>query len=227
MNFMAWFCAVFTLFGILSGLIFIIFAKQLERAWADKYPSYTEKVIRVSGVVCLCLGLIMGVYTLITNDMDWSVNMFSGKSLFIILGGLSLIATLVCFIIGVGSNKTSNRARTVFNIVTVISLVLCVVFFTLGFTSSDESSTKDSYGNTETGVYVAVKDAVSDRLKSPSTAEFCPLSEATFSCSDNTWTVTGWVDAQNSFGATRRNDFTVVITFDGNNTYTIDSCSVN
>ena len=50
--------------------------------------------------------------------------------------------------------------------------------------------------------------------------------EYTITCSDDTWTIKGYVDAQNSFGATLRNNFTVKITFTSSTKYTIDLCSI-
>lgn len=62
---------------------------------------------------------------------------------------------------------------------------------------------------------VMAEKFVSDRLKSPSTAEFAPCREPDTVAThiDDTWTVRSWVDAQNTFGAMLRADTTVVITY--------------
>lgn len=52
-------------------------------------------------------------------------------------------------------------------------------------------------------------DFVRDRLKAPATAQF---SETEIESSGNQWTVSGSVDAQNSFGALIRNNYTCVTT---------------
>ena len=39
--------------------------------------------------------------------------------------------------------------------------------------------------------------------------------------------VTGWVDAQNGFGATLRNSYTVKIEFASSDTYTVKECTVS
>ena len=70
------------------------------------------------------------------------------------------------------------------------------------------------------------ESVVGDRLKSPSTAKFCSVSDYTVTLDGNTWTIKGYVDAQNSFGATLRNNFTVVITFASETKYTIDECNI-
>lgn len=90
----------------------------------------------------------------------------------------------------------------------------------------DIARNKDSYGHDKFDAMVIAEKVVKDNLKSPSTAEFCKSSEYTVSCVGNTWTVKGYVDAQNSFGATLRNNFTVKFTFSSSNEYTVDSCSI-
>ena len=62
----------------------------------------------------------------------------------------------------------------------------------------------------------ACEDAVRDALKAPSTAEFADSSS---SRSGSTWTVTGAVDAENSFGAMLRNTFECSVTFQGDSAY--------
>ena len=90
----------------------------------------------------------------------------------------------------------------------------------------DKKAGEDDFGHDEYDAWTAAKDIVKDKLKSPSTAEFCKASETTITRNGNTWTIQGYVDAQNSFGATLRNEFTVVITFTNATKYTIDSCVI-
>lgn len=66
------------------------------------------------------------------------------------------------------------------------------------------SNNKDSYGHTKGDAFAIAEKAVKGKLKSPSTAKFCSVTEATIGCSGNTWVVRGWVNAQNGFGATVR-----------------------
>lgn len=88
------------------------------------------------------------------------------------------------------------------------------------------SSKKDDYGHDMYDALAIAEKAVKEKLKSPATAVFCKSSEYTVSCVGNTWTISGYVDAQNSFGATLRNTFNVKITFSGSNKYTVDSCRI-
>ena len=88
------------------------------------------------------------------------------------------------------------------------------------------SSSKDSYGHTKGDAFAIAEKAVKGKLKSPSTAKFCSVTEATIGCSGNTWVVRGWVDAQNGFGATIRTQFVVTFTFASKDMYSLDSCIV-
>lgn len=59
--------------------------------------------------------------------------------------------------------------------------------------------------------WVCAKDIVSSELKSPSTAKYCTYPEATVTKKGDIYTVKGYVDAQNSYGATIRQNFTVTL----------------
>lgn len=90
--------------------------------------------------------------------------------------------------------------------------------------SSKSSSDTDSYSHDKYDAQVLAEKEVKNRLKSPSSADFCW--SPTVSRSGNTWTVSGYVDAQNSFGATVRSNYTVKITFTSKDYYRVDSCSI-
>lgn len=71
-------------------------------------------------------------------------------------------------------------------------------------------------------------EKVKANLKSPSTAEFpfsAVNSDVNITKSGNKYTVKSWVDAQNSFGATIRSNFTVTIEKNGNN-YVVTNCTI-
>lgn len=65
---------------------------------------------------------------------------------------------------------------------------------------------------TDSDAFYCAQLIVKNELKSPSTAKFCKFSEATITHNDKEYMVTGYVDAQNSFGATLRNKFIVTFT---------------
>jgi len=67
--------------------------------------------------------------------------------------------------------------------------------------------------DSETDAKICAKKAVEDRLKAPSTADFCSYTEmdATY-LGDDRWKITGYVNAENSFGAMVRQNWTVTLT---------------
>ena len=128
----------------------------------------------------------------------------TGPLIVIGLFGLLLILILTIFTVSSSKNTPQNEHNTTSN-----------------------KTTKDSYGHDRFDAIVVAEKIVKDNLKSPSTAKFCGNSDYTVTCSGNTWTVKGYVDAQNSFGATLRNNFTVKFTFISSDRYTIDSCNIS
>lgn len=72
--------------------------------------------------------------------------------------------------------------------------------------------------HTDIEAWICAKDIVENNLKSPSSAKFCSFAEASIRHIGNgEYMVVGWVDAQNSFGATIRESFVVtyIATADG------------
>ena len=66
---------------------------------------------------------------------------------------------------------------------------------------------------------------VEDQLKVPSTADFCLYSEMdATNLEGNRWEITGYVDAENSFGAKLRQNWTVTLTLtsSGCTDYSVD-----
>ena len=106
-------------------------------------------------------------------------------------------------------NNLSPREKKIYTIITIAIIVLVSVFL---FKACSGSTKEDDY-NTESRAKVCAEMAVEDRLKSPSTAKFCPSYEMTATnLGGDRWKVTGYVDAQNSFGAEIRESWTVVFT---------------
>lgn len=67
----------------------------------------------------------------------------------------------------------------------------------------------------EAAVIATAKHYVRNQLKSPSSAKFCPQNEISIYEASDGIIVSGYVDADNSFGAKIRNYFTVTLTSDG------------
>lgn len=77
--------------------------------------------------------------------------------------------------------------------------------------------------------WALAEDVVKSKLKSPSSAKF-PFSYAdedvSITKSGNTYTVKAWVEAENSFGAKPRSNFTVTMTKNGSK-FTEESCVID
>jgi hypothetical protein len=93
-------------------------------------------------------------------------------------------------------------------ITSLLIIAICVLPFWLmlkGGGSSSESRERDAW--------VCAEEVVRENLKSPSSAEFCTYPEASITDKgNNEYIIIGWVDADNSFGASIRTDFTVKLT---------------
>lgn len=87
-------------------------------------------------------------------------------------------------------------------------------------------NSKDYHGHDKYDAMEIARSVVKEHLKSPSSAKFCSITDATFSCDGNSWTVSGWVDAQNSFGASLRKSFTVKFTWADDAKYSVDYCQI-
>lgn len=87
------------------------------------------------------------------------------------------------------------------------------LFIAVRFSMNGQSWKSDETIRQEKAV-AACKQSVLTRLKTPSVAKFSPPSETRIS-GTGPYTVTGYVDSQNSFGATLRLDFTCEMSPDG------------
>lgn len=92
-------------------------------------------------------------------------------------------------------------------------IVSTAVLLTMAGCSSGGSGDSGGGGMDQTArdfmAYDACKSAVSDQLKAPSTADFQSELDVDYrTTGGNNITVLGWVDAQNSFGAKLRSNFT-------------------
>lgn len=110
-----------------------------------------------------------------------------------------------------GATKKQEKSGGCLKFAFITIAIIVGMFVLLGTCAS--SSGKDDY-NTASWAKTYAQLMVKDNLKSPSTAKFC--NTATEMVAKNLggskWRVTGWVDSQNSFGATVRSDFVVTLT---------------
>lgn len=139
--------------------------------------------------------------------------------LFVILMAVGAVAMFVGLVfIGLGAKQ--------FGVLLLIGgLVLLVGFGLLGRFIGLISSGSD-YDPSESNVWSLAIRGVLDKLKAPSTAEFCDREDATIRKSGSVWTVEGYVDAQNDFGATIRNKFTVIVVENSEDNFSVSSVSI-
>lgn len=80
-------------------------------------------------------------------------------------------------------------------------------------TGSGTSTEKNINRHDDSMAFSCAKEIVKGDLKAPSTAKFCRQSEAKiYHLGNGTYCVIGWVDAENSFGATLRTEY--IVTYD-------------
>lgn len=83
----------------------------------------------------------------------------------------------------------------------------------LGTSTSDNAEETNYARHTDSEAWGCAKDIARNSLKSPSTAKFCSFPDAKVTHLGNgKYKVTGWVDAENGFGAKIRQNFTVTYT---------------
>lgn len=82
-----------------------------------------------------------------------------------------------------------------------------------------------SSGPDEMGAKIACKQFVEDHLRAPSTADFQGYGSMTAAGGPTTWTVGGYVDAENGFGAQIRSDFTCKVSSADGDSWTLEDIS--
>lgn len=112
-------------------------------------------------------------------------------------------------------SKMSPKEKRTSTLIGIIILAVAVIFL-LKMCNGPSSSAGAGYSgndyNTSTNAKVCARKAVEDSLKAPSTASFCSYTEMNATnLGGDKWMVTGYVDAQNSFGAMVRQYWSVTL----------------
>jgi hypothetical protein len=112
-----------------------------------------------------------------------------------------------CVFCGYRGSAQANQAGLIgcLGAVAVIALIVVVML------SGSDSSERDH----STMAVIQCQHFVRDRLRAPSTADFPFLDHSTRSAGSDRYVVTSYVDAQNGFGATIRNNWRCEIQFSG------------
>jgi hypothetical protein len=117
------------------------------------------------------------------------------------------------------TSKSSMIAGIVILLGIAALLVSCV-----GYVVSNSGGGGDSADDRNDGMAkVMCENFVEEQLKAPSSADFSGVFDTTVTGSGNDYTVVGYVDAQNSFGAVLRSNYTCEIRDSGDDKWTLVS----
>ena len=197
------FCLIIGSICVVLGGLLIPFHKKVK---AEKFHAYAFLVL---GVLVLIAPFVLGLGSF--SDL--------GIPLEVLLSALFFLLLLVAIPVMIYLFKDGNKkGGIIFAIVTAVLVV--------GLIAAIALSPKPDTGMTDAIVFA--ENAVEERLKSPSTAEFSPPDETNVEkVDDDTYIVTGWVDAQNSFGATIRNYYEVKLIINSENNATLVYCDID
>lgn len=129
------------------------------------------------------------------------------------------------------NKQNSNGCSPGCIVAVIIVFVIIIIASQIGnnssstYSSSSGGSTSSSSSDRSIDAWVCAEKAVQDTLKSPSTAEFCSYPDADITyLGASKYKIVGYVDAENSFGATLRKNFTVTLTLtdEGFKDYSVD-----
>lgn len=87
------------------------------------------------------------------------------------------------------------------------------------YSSSSSSGSSTTY--TDTQLWVIAKKVVEGKLKSPKSAKFPSINQASITRRSDSIVVQSYVDAENSYGAKIRSNFTVILSGDGKSTLSV------
>lgn len=107
-------------------------------------------------------------------------------------------------------NFIKENKEIIKRVLYVIAFLLAVSYFPEACRSCVRSSSSYS-SDSEIDAYTTAKNIISKNLKAPSTAKFLSYDRQSITISGNIYTVNGYVDAQNSFGAMLRSYYTVTL----------------
>lgn len=113
-------------------------------------------------------------------------------------------------------SEKSPKPFKVKDLMVWVGLTLIVMFWVKMCEKIGEVSPEDKHRRATISVQMHCEDWVKQRLKSPGSAKFASYHETGFIGSDSgPWTVSGYVDSQNSFGAFLRSNYVCRMRFEG------------
>jgi len=226
---MIWIGAAIAAISLLAGLFLWIFAKPLSEKlnFQETHQNNNFGIfVTVIGVI-LTIATIVGYFKYEEVGMDAATDLaavFTFVAIFLAIGFvLALAFTIFSF------TNHSKTGRNVVSLLLTIALFAGLVCITPHTLLPRNDDAEDIHGNTGSEVYYDAISVVKKQLKSPSSAEFSSRSSTNIKLSSGTssWTVSGWVEAENSFGATIRNEFQVRLTYQNKGDYVVVSCNIS
>ena len=128
--------------------------------------------------------------------------------------------------------KKENKPTIAGTISALVFLILIAYFF-LNYSNSCSSGTptaEDTLNKIKAEAFVKSQTYVSSFLKAPGSAKFPSILDSDVSITslgDNTWKVSAWVDAQNSFGALIRNWYSCTMKRTGEEVWQLKELYIN
>lgn len=212
---------------------------QTRRTEENEITPFHNKVGTASVYFSIVVAIILYIvgYLLYNSKIDYvnlaivpALNYLSTAPVLLILLAVLFIPVLIRKWFDVPNNKTVNIIHILVIVIGIgTTIPIYNAFPGMQFFESSEneySGEEDEFGNREYRAFNDAKDEVEKRLKAPSTAKFCKEYEAEILRDGNTWTVEGWVDAENSFGAMLRNKFVVKLTYIAEYEYYVEYCAI-
>ncbi|PIR85230.1 hypothetical protein COU15_02415 [Candidatus Kaiserbacteria bacterium CG10_big_fil_rev_8_21_14_0_10_45_20] len=98
----------------------------------------------------------------------------------------------------------------------ITGIVIAVfVFIVISAGAGGENTSQQQSGVSDSQTHIMAQNYVKQVLKSPSTADFSMFDYRYVDLGDGRHKVTSYVDAQNSFGAEVRSDYSVILSYNG------------
>ena len=128
-------------------------------------------------------------------------------------------------------NETKPKTSTAGVILALIFFILIAVFIGRACACVETPiSSSTPKGPSEVDAYGMAQHFVKDYLKAPGTARFPTMGWdsgiSVISLGLNEWNVRAWVDAENSFGALIRNNFTCTLKYVGNDNWQLEKLTL-
>lgn len=111
-------------------------------------------------------------------------------------------------------NDGKGSGELLIGVVALIAGIAFLCLFLYSCTGRNSDGAKRDYCNDEDYAYVAAKNLIKEKLKSPNSAKFSHITETTVTKYNGCiFEFSGYVDAQNSFGAMLREDYKIKVKY--------------